>query len=360
MMKGKRTLENNLIMEFQVNLLEWYDKSARHLPWREFSTPYKVWISEIMLQQTRVEAVKPYFEKFMLEVPDVQTLADIAEEKLLKLWEGLGYYSRARNMKKAAQVIVEKYNCKIPDTVQVLRSLPGIGPYTSGAIASIAYGVKAPAIDGNVLRIISRVNASREDVTNQKVKAKIEELVIKLLPEERVGDFNQALMDLGAMICLPTGIPKCETCPLCSQCEGYQQGIAEKLPVKKKKTPRKIEIKTVLVIICQGKIALRKRPEDGLLANLWEFPHIEGALSRKDCFEIGREWELSIDRVIPLPESKHIFTHLEWKMFGNIIYANNQGNRTDLVWVAPQEIQSKYAIPNAFKPYLREVEQMKL
>lgn len=341
------------ITQFQNDLLGWYDKSARILPWRDNPSPYRVWVSEIMLQQTRVDTVKPYFEKFMSEIPTLEALADISEDKLLKLWEGLGYYSRARNLKKAATMIIEKYNNEMPPDMKALKSLPGIGPYSAGAIASIAFGMRAPAIDGNVLRVIARVTANRGDIAHPAVKKEIGDLVEQLLPKTRVGAFNQALMELGAIICLPNGTPKCTQCPVQTICLGNQQGIAVDLPVKAKKMARKIEERTVFIIISEEKTALRQRSEEGLLANLWEFPNVNGHLSFEESHEVLEKWNIPVIQIIPLKAAKHIFTHLEWHMQGYLVLTDERRESSGFTWATQQEIKHQYSIPSAFKNYLK-------
>ena len=214
-------------------LLRWFDQNARILPWRDQPTPYRVWVSEIMLQQTRVEAVKPFYQRFMEALPDIQTLANCEEEELLKLWEGLGYYNRVRNMQIAARTVIEEYGGKLPDDYLELQQLKGIGSYTAGAISSIAYGKVAPAVDGNVLRVISRVTLSREDILKQSVKRGIEQAIVEIMPADRPGAFNQALMELGAMVCVPNGEPHCESCPLKELCLARKMGAMDEIPVKK-------------------------------------------------------------------------------------------------------------------------------
>ena len=221
-------------------LLRWFDQNARILPWRDQPTPYRVWVSEIMLQQTRVEAVKPFYQRFMEALPDIQTLANCEEEELLKLWEGLGYYNRVRNMQIAARTVIEEYGGKLPDDYLELQQLKGIGSYTAGAIASIAYGKVAPAVDGNVLRVISRVTLSREDILKQSVKRGMEQAIVEIMPADRPGAFNQALMELGAMVCVPNGEPHCESCPLKGLCLARKMGAMDEIPVKKAKKPRRI------------------------------------------------------------------------------------------------------------------------
>ena len=256
-------------------LLEWYDKNKRTLPWRDKNNAYYTWVSEIMLQQTRVEAVKPYFRRFIQELPDVASLAAAPEERIVKLWEGLGYYSRVRNMQKAAIQVMEEYNGKIPEDFETLLSLKGIGRYTAGAISSIAYGHKVPAVDGNVLRVYSRLTESREDIMKQSVRKSVENQLKEIMPEDRPGDFNQAMMEIGAVVCVPNGKAKCGECPLGSFCLARKHGTVEELPVKAPKKARKIENRTVLVIQDGAATAIRRRPPEGLLAGLYEIPNVE-------------------------------------------------------------------------------------
>ena len=267
-----------------VNLLvDWYRKNKRVLPWRDKDNAYYTWISEIMLQQTRVEAVKPYFLRFIKELPDIQALACCPEEKLMKLWEGLGYYNRVRNMQIAARTVIEEYGGKLPDDYQELQKLKGIGSYTAGAIASIAYGKVAPAVDGNVLRVISRVTLSREDILKQSVKRSMEQQIVAIMPANRPGAFNQALMELGAMVCVPNGEPHCEVCPLKELCLARKKGAVDEIPVKKAKKPRRVEEKTVMIIRDGEHLAIHKRPPKGLLSGLYELPNTEGHLTQDEA-----------------------------------------------------------------------------
>lgn len=273
--------DQELLAQLPELLLRWYDQSARVLPWREDPTPYRVWVSEIMLQQTRVEAVRPYYERFLEAFPTVEALAGAPEDRLLKQWEGLGYYNRARNLRRAAQVIVERYGGQVPASFEELRSLPGIGDYTAGAVASIAFQIPVPAVDGNVLRVISRVLCRYDNILDPRVKRRTERELRQVLPQ-RVGDFNQSLMELGALVCLPGGPPKCLVCPLRQVCRGRAQGVAEELPMKAKAKPRRREDRTVFLLVSrEGRLALSRRPDQGLLAGLWELPAAEGALSRE-------------------------------------------------------------------------------
>lgn len=332
-------------------LLGWYDKNARVLPWRSNPLPYWVWVSEIMLQQTRVEAAITYFERFLAELPTVESLAAADDRKLLKLWEGLGYYNRVRNMKKAAGILVERYGGHIPADSKELQKLPGIGSYTAGAIASIAFGERVPAIDGNVLRVISRLYASKEDISVPAVKNKIMAKVVTMLPESRVGDFNQALMDLGATVCLPNGAPNCTECPWNTVCAALDQGLTEMIPVKAKKPARKIQKRTIFLIVSEHRAAIRQRPENGLLAGLWEFPGVEGTLKAEDCKKVLQDWKIPFSGLEPIGNAKHIFSHIEWRMTGFCVTAKNS-DALGFRWVAAEELKRDYSIPSAFKAYL--------
>jgi A/G-specific adenine glycosylase len=344
-------MEVTAISKLQASLLLWYDAHARLLPWRNDPTPYRVWVSEIMLQQTRVEAVKPYFSRFIDELPTVAALASVNEQHLLKLWEGLGYYNRAKNLKRAAQVIMNEFGGEIPTTYEELKKLPGIGDYTAGAIASIAFGVRVAAIDGNVLRVFARVMAYDGEITKNDSKKHIEGKVYEIMPQARVGDFNQALMELGATVCLPSGAPKCEECPIKALCRGFAMGIADNLPVKMKKKPRKIEFKTVFVIVCNGKIAIRQRPDEGLLPGLWELPNTQGNLSPSQVPKVLSEWNISSNKIEPLKNAKHIFTHIEWRMTGCLVYTDKFDLNQGFTWVTPQVLTGRVAIPSAFNVY---------
>lgn len=363
--------QKNLLNELIEPLLSWYDVNARILPWREIATPYRVWISEVMLQQTRVEAVKPYFERFILTLPTIQALAEVEEDALLKLWEGLGYYNRARNLKKAAETIVEKYDGNFPSEYEELLKLPGIGSYTAGAISSIAFGNQVPAVDGNVLRVISRVMASEEDIANQSVKKKMEDDLRAVMPQGRSGDFNQALMEIGATVCVPNGLAKCEVCPLNQLCKAKKLDIVMDLPKKTLKKPRTIEEKTILVIRAGDKVALRKRNKKGLLAGLYEFPNVEGHLSEKEVLNLVKQMSLSPIRIQKLESSKHIFTHKEWHMIGYVIKVEEldevegkqnleqdkneimNGIMNGIFLIEPQETEKQYPIPTAFQRYTK-------
>ncbi len=333
-------------------LLSWYESHARILPWREQPEPYRVWISEIMLQQTRVEAVKPYFNRFMEELPDVGALAQVEEERLLKLWEGLGYYNRARNLKKAAQIMTETYGGCLPDSFEELKKLPGIGSYTAGAIASIAYNIPVPAVDGNVLRVISRVLASREDILKQSVKRRMEAYLKEAMPKDRASAFNQGLIETGAMVCVPNGEPKCGECPLASVCLGRRQGLLDTIPHKAPKKPRKVEERTVLLLEKGDRIALEKRPDKGLLASLYQFPNVEGILSEDDVRKTLALKGAQAEHIQPAGKARHVFSHVEWHMTGYRVWLKDFP-AGQYLFVQRQELKEKYPVPNAFSVYIK-------
>ena len=334
------------IEKFREQLLNWYDENRRILPWREDATPYRVWVSEIMLQQTRVEAVKPYFERFVKELPTLQDMSVASDDTLFKLWEGLGYYNRVMNMKKCAIECVEKHGGNLPSTYDELIQLPGIGAYTAGAIASIAYKQKVPAVDGNVLRVFSRVLISEDDILKESTKRKFQKIIMEYLPEDRSDAFNQALMEIGALICVPNAAPRCNICPVVSECMGYQSGDAHRLPNKAVKKARKIDKKTVLVITYQNQVHLCQREEKGLLAGLYEFDVYEGYLTKN---QIRDQFKGNIKRMTALEDTKHIFSHVEWHMKGYLIELNDK--TIDGIWCTKKEIEETYAIPTAYKVY---------
>ena len=296
-------------------LLRWFHSEKRALPWREEPTPYRVWVSEIMLQQTRVEAVKPYFERFVAALPDVRALARADEDTLMKLWEGLGYYSRARHLQSAARLICSDHGGEIPAHFDDLLALPGIGRYTAGAIASIAFGERRPAVDGNVLRVIMRLLACPADILKESTKRAVEEALIARLPEN-AGDFNQALMELGALICLPRGAARCPSCPLERLCLAKEANLQAELPQKTPPKRRRPEKLTIFLLAKNDKIALEKRPAQGLLAGLWGFPSMEGHLKKKEAEEALQAIGLIPAKLHALPAAQHIFSHITWQMVG--------------------------------------------
>ena len=325
-------------------LLPWYQDNKRDLPWREIpAEPYHVWLSEIMLQQTRVEAVIPYYHRFLEALPDIPALAAADDETILKLWEGLGYYTRVRNLRAAAQKIMEDHNGIFPSSITGIRALPGIGDYTAGAIASIAFGQCEPAVDGNVLRVITRFAGAMDDITKNSVKQQIADGLRSIYPSGDPSGFTQSLMELGALICLPNGTPKCAECPLQNACSAHRNKLTDLIPVKKPKKPRKEEKHTILILSSKGKIALRKRPEKGLLASLWEFPFLPGHLTKDQVsqhYPACRHWQRG-------PEAVHIFSHIEWHMHS--FTAESPEELEGLQYFSPDQFP---AVPSAFKAFL--------
>ena len=343
------------------NLLKWYGDNKRDLPWRRNPDAYRVWVSEIMLQQTRVEAVKPYYTRFLEKYPDVLALAEAREEELLKYWEGLGYYNRVRNMQKAALQVREKYDGIMPVSYDLLIDLTGIGPYTAGAVASIAGGEKVAAVDGNVLRIITRLNGDYSNISEQATIQKIRQELMECMPEES-GDFNQALMELGATVCLPNGEPKCKECPWKEACVAKAEGCITDLPVKTKAKQRTIEKRTLILLSGTQGIALRKRPSKGLLAGMYEIPAMEGHVTEQEVLayvkEIGYH-PLHIERI---EDHVHIFSHKEWNMHAFMlrideIWDNMKSDgKNAFFFVQPHEIKTMYPLPSAFAPYRKYIE----
>lgn len=348
-----------MLNEIVQPLISWYRQNKRLLPWRDQKNAYYTWVSEIMLQQTRVEAVKPYFLRFIGELPDVKALAECPEEKLMKLWEGLGYYNRVRNMQSAAQVVVAEYGSVLPASYDELLALKGIGSYTAGAIASIAYDIPVPAVDGNVLRVFSRITEDRQDIMKQSVRRQVEEKLLGIMPKEAPGDFNQALMELGAVVCVPNGPARCMECPVAALCKAYHHGTVDELPVKAPKKKRTIENRTVLVIQDGERTAIHKRPQEGLLAGLYELPNVEGHLSMDEALQKVKEMNLEPLHIEPLPEAKHIFSHIEWRMIGYRIRVSSLEERKESSFIFTEKKQSEkqYAIPSAFRAYIKYMKE---
>lgn len=340
--------EIELMKKMRKPIIKWYQDNKRELPWRKEKNPYYIWLSEIMLQQTRIEAVKQYYERFLIELPTIYELAEVEEEKLLKLWEGLGYYNRARNLKKAAQVIQEKYNGQMPRHYQELVELPGIGEYTAGAISSIAYDEPVPAVDGNVLRVVSRLIGSKKDVLDNKTKKEFTQGLQKIMPEQ-AGNFNEGLMELGERICIPNGEPLCEKCPLQKICVAKNENLTAEIPVRTSKIKRKKEEKTVFLLEFENKIAIRKREPKGLLANMYEFPNINKKIAKKEIKEVLNSWELTGKQIEKIGTHRHIFSHIEWDMIGYKVQVDNINQ--EFIWQEKEEILEKYPIPGAFIPF---------
>lgn len=346
-------MQQNQLGKIVTPLLAWYHANSRSLPWRENKDPYRIWVSEIMLQQTRVEAVIPYYERFMERCPTISSLAACNDEELLKLWEGLGYYSRVRNLKKAAILICTRYQGQFPEAPEEILKLPGIGAYTAGAIASIAFEKAAAAVDGNVLRVITRLTEDSRDITDMAFRRQITQELEKVYPPKGRGDFTQSIMELGAVVCVPNGAPKCAECPLKCLCGAYSSGTQQQYPVKKKKPLRKIEEKTVLILKHQNKIAIRKRKSPGVLSGLWELPNLEGRPGKQQLLQWLAEEGLVIkDIQKPFSEEqslRHIFTHIEWQMEYWIGECEAVGEKNDFTWVSTEQLETEIALPTAFK-----------
>lgn len=347
-------LGSPLLKESVEPVVAWYRKHRRDLPWREHPDAYRVWVSEIMLQQTRVEAVKPYYERFLEAFPNAAALAEAEEDKLLKMWEGLGYYNRVRNMQKAAQQVMTEHNGRFPQSYDEILKLSGIGHYTAGAISSFAYGIAKPAVDGNVLRVVSRLLASDADIMKASTRAQMERLIEEVIPIDAAADFNQGLIEIGAIVCVPNGEPKCEICPVAHLCKAKAQNIQMELPVKTKAKARRIEKRTVLIFRDNETVAIRKRPVKGLLAGLYELPNVEGHLTRKEVIEYGKEIGLTPIRVKKLASAKHIFSHVEWHMIGyEVLVDELEKNCSEkMIFAGREEIDRKYSIPSAFEAYI--------
>lgn len=391
--------DKNQILKFQQSLLIWYRKHKRSMPWRDIKNPYYTWVSEIMLQQTRVDTVIPYFQRFIEKYPTVEDLAGAEDEDLLKLWEGLGYYSRVKNMKIAAKEVVEVYKGEFPKDTESLQGLKGIGEYTAGAIASIAFEQRAPAVDGNVLRVMTRITGNKGDIKLGKTKKEITEKVRALLPEKNLGDFNQGLIELGAVICTSGKAPKCLDCPVSRFCTAFEKNLQGEIPVKSKAIKKRLEKKTVLILKYGDKIFIRKREGRGLLAGLWEFPNLEGHLKKPALSRILenesflKEENLEVYKITRLTESKAVFSHIQWNLIayqvelgskessnknsavkpprknlsvesGNALRIQEknpllQEISKDLLedgrWVSKEKIKEEYSIASAFKAYRKEV-----
>jgi len=337
---------------FQDQLLHWFERNLRDLPWRRDKDPYKIWVSEIMLQQTRVDTVIPYFERFIERFPTLETLSEASEDDVVKMWEGLGYYSRARNLHAGVKEVQAEYMGQVPDDPEEIRKIKGIGPYTAGAILSIAYGVPEPAVDGNVMRVLSRLLLIKEDIQKVKTRKHFETIIREIIARDNPSYFNQALMELGALICTPRS-PKCELCPVSSHCKAMKEGIQEQLPVKGKAKPPKPVAVSVAFLERDGQILIRQRPNQGLLAGLWELPNVEGY--RQELEEYFRQQNVEVLSLSPVMEHQHIFSHLQWNM--EVFYAEvdpSQINSTIGKWVHWEEL-GEYTFPVSFQKILAKL-----
>ncbi len=333
---------------FVKTLLGWYRENARVLPWRGSKNPYLVWVSEIMLQQTRVEAVKERYGQFVAVFPEVQSLADSDEDVLLKLWEGLGYYSRARNMRKAARVIMERFGGTFPPSYEELKKLPGVGEYTAGAVSSIAFGIPVPAIDGNVLRVLARYSAEEGIVSDPAVRKKFRCRLLAVIPKDDPGTFNQALMELGATVCLPSGTPRCGFCPVAASCQAHSMKKETSYPKKAEIRGRKVEEKTVFVLKKDGGVFGYRRPPEGLLASLYQLPDTKGRLSAEQMLQQIESWGLIPNGEIRVFRRKHVFTHIEWQMLVcSVSVTNDETAGIPDGWIILDP--SVHSLPTAYK-----------
>ncbi len=357
-MRQQTTKIESPLAALSLPLLRWYRANARDLPWRQTDDPYRIWISEIMLQQTRVAAVLGYYERFLAAFPSVEALASAPEDRLMKLWEGLGYYSRVHNLQKAARLVAEQFAGHFPASYESLLALPGIGEYTAGAIASAAFGLPEPAVDGNVLRVITRLTDCHDDIMSPAVKRAVREQLRAVIPSSAadIRIFNQATMELGATVCVPNGPPKCEVCPAAAFCLGHIRSTAESLPVKAPKRKRRVEEKTVFLLLQEGRVALRRRPDTGLLAGLWEFPNLDGALDEPTAASAVEEWGLTPADWLEQIAAKHIFTHIEWLMTGYVLRVT--GNCPEDFFWADAAALKEHAVPSAFARYYVRAQEL--
>ncbi len=338
-------------------LCSWYETNKRDFPWRKSRDAYRVWVSEIMLQQTRCAAAIPYYHRFLAELPTVFDLAAAPEEQLLKLWEGLGYYSRVRNMQKAAKAVVEQFGGEFPRNAKDLSRLPGVGAYTAGAVASIAFGLPEPAVDGNVLRVLARLCDDDRDIMLPTVKKEVHEALKEVYPMAKdCGDLTQAIMELGAIVCLPGGAPLCDACPLAHLCQGKARGREQELPIRITKKEKKEEKRTIFLLSCDDKIALSKRPEKGVLAGMWEFPAKDGWFTEEEAKEALKEWG-GYEAFCQEVSARHVFTHLIWEM--QSFSARMKSQDPGFTWVTLSELTENIALPSAMKKFFEVVKKRK-
>lgn len=349
-----------LLQAASGQLILWYAAHRTDMPWRREPTPYHVWVSEVMLQQTRIEAVLPYYERFLTALPTVAALADATEEQLMKLWQGLGYYSRARHLHSAAVCLVENYGGELPRSAALLRTLPGIGEYTAGAIASIAYGEPEPAVDGNVMRVVARLTENREDVLRSATRARVTALLRRCYtPGEPAALLTEGWMELGERVCIPNGAPRCEQCPLASLCRARAAGTAASLPVRAASRPRAREEMTVLLLCYGDTVALHRRSGRGLLAGLYEFPHLPGRLGGDAVREHLLARGFAPEAVTPCGDAVHIFTHREWHMTGYLVRLGRPhpvlGEDVPLLYATGEQMAQHYALPAAFRYFQQQL-----
>ena len=345
-----------------LDLVQWYETNKRTLPWRDTGDAYDVWLSEIMLQQTRVEFVKERFIHFKEVLPDIVSLAECNDDQLMKLWEGMGYYSRARNLKKCADIVCAQYNGVLPDEYHELLKLPGIGFYTAGAIASIAYNKPVPSVDGNVMRVLARRLNEERDIRRDDVKKEyfllLQAFYDQYYPSLKTdypslpSSLTQALMELGALVCVPNGVPKCQVCPWKDICQAHVNNTTDRIPYRSPLRSRKTVNRTILVIRDEKRFLLHKRPEKGLLAGLYEFIGIEESVSKTQALSCTETLGLEPLRIKPLPDSVHIFSHVEWHMkaFEVMVAEIESLPGSDYLLLTKKELQ-QFAVPSAFHAY---------
>lgn len=348
-------MQKNILSQLPGALLPWYAQNKRDLPWRQDKDPYHIWLSEIMLQQTRVEAVKGYYSRFLNALPTISRLASCDDDSLHKLWEGLGYYSRVRNLKKCAQILMEKYGGAFPRTLEEVQNLPGIGPYTAGALCSICFGLPTPAVDGNVLRVIARLTADATNIRSPAFQKQVRSALAEVYPPQ-AGDFTQALMELGATVCGPNRKPDCNACPCRLFCRGHLSSNPEQYPIRSPKPEKRVEEMTVFLLSCNGRYALEKRPGKGLLADLWQFPNTPGKLSLSQALEHLHSQGLAPKELQKQLHRHHIFTHIRWEMESYRLEVSTPGG--DFVWLTPEQINAQIALPTAFRQFWEEEENV--
>ena len=339
--------KKEILKSLPGRLLVWYRENARDLPWHRTRDPYAVWVSEIMLQQTRVETVLSYCERFLAQLPDLSSLASCPDDVLHKYWEGLGYYRRADNMKKAARVIMEKHGGIFPASYEDILSLPGIGPYTAGAISSICFDEKRPAVDGNVLRVLSRLTEDPSPIDRSATVRMWEQELLEIYPDTGSGAFTQSLMELGATVCLPNSMPVCAVCPMQDLCRAKKAASFSDFPVRGDRKPKKQEAFTVFLFDHDGKTAVRKRKESGLLQGLWEFPNVPGILSEQEAVREAERMGVSVVAVERQLNRRHLFTHVTWQMRGYVVRCADE--LPVFTWCTRSELEKTYAVPSAFR-----------
>ena len=342
-------MNTDLLSQIVAPLLAWFSANKRDLPWRQDREPYHVWLSEIMLQQTRVEAVKGYYARFLAAAPDVFALAALPEAQLMKLWEGLGYYNRARNLHRCAKELAARGGA-FPKTRAELLKLPGIGDYTAGAIASICFDEPVAAVDGNVLRVCARVLEDDRPVDAPQFRKELSEALSAVYPKGRCGDFTQALMELGATVCVPNGAPNCEGCPIRQVCRAKAHNAMLKLPARLPRRGRRQEAHTLFLLRCGNLTAVEQRPNTGLLAGLWQLPNTGGLLSEAEAGAYLSGLGLGELRLRSARDGGHIFTHIEWKLRCYEIECEHAP--AQFVWASPEELAERYSLPTAFRQFL--------